>query len=566
MEKYIGKSVYKGTAIGPINVLKKSDGIVKRQHVEDVAAELQRLEDAKKQAQAQLGALYEKALQEVGEVNAQIFEVHQMMLEDEDYQDAIHSMIETEELNAEYAVAVTGDNFAEIFANMDDEYMQARSADVKDISNRLIRNLSGEEELDWAHMEPSIIVADDLTPSETVQMDKRKILAFVTVHGSTNSHTAILARMMNIPALIGVPVELDSLHSGTMGIVDGKDAVFCVDPDEATIAAAHEMQARAAEQKRLLANYKGRPSVTKSGRKVNVYANIGSVSDVAYVQENDAEGIGLFRSEFLYLGKTALPDETEQFNTYRQVLQTMGGKKVIIRTLDIGADKNVDYLGLGKEDNPAMGYRAIRICLKQPDVFKTQLRALLRAAKYGNLAIMYPMIISVDEVLRIREIVAEVAAELKREQIPYAIPEQGIMIETPAAVMICEELAELVDFFSIGTNDLTQYVLAVDRGNRRIAAMYDTLHPAVVRAMRLTVDAAHRHGCEVGICGEFAGCAAHAELLVGLGFDELSVAPPSVPAVKERIRGLETPQAELTARRAVEAATASEVHELIGVG
>ena len=340
MEKYIGKSVYKGTAIGPINVLKKSDGIVKRQHVEDVAAELQRLEDAKKQAQAQLGALYEKALQEVGEVNAQIFEVHQMMLEDEDYQDAIHSMIETEELNAEYAVAVTGDNFAEIFANMDDEYMQARSADVKDISNRLIRNLSGEEELDWAHMEPSIIVADDLTPSETVQMDKRKILAFVTVHGSTNSHTAILARMMNIPALIGVPVELDSLHSGTMGIVDGKDAVFCVDPDEATIAAAHEMQARAAEQKRLLANYKGRPSVTKSGRKVNVYANIGSVSDVAYVQENDAEGIGLFRSEFLYLGKTALPDETEQFNTYRQVLQTMGGKKVIIRTLDIGADKN----------------------------------------------------------------------------------------------------------------------------------------------------------------------------------------------------------------------------------
>lgn len=566
MEKYIGKSVYKGTAIGPINVLKKSDGIVKRQHVEDVAAELQRLEDAKKQAQAQLGALYEKALQEVGEVNAQIFEVHQMMLEDEDYQDAIHSMIETEELNAEYAVAVTGDNFAEIFANMDDEYMQARSADVKDISNRLIRNLSGEEELDWAHMEPSIIVADDLTPSETVQMDKRKILAFVTVHGSTNSHTAILARMMNIPALIGVPVELDSLHSGTMGIVDGKDAVFCVDPDEATIAAAHEMQARAAEQKRLLANYKGRPSVTKSGRKVNVYANIGSVSDVAYVQENDAEGIGLFRSEFLYLGKTALPDETEQFNTYRQVLQTMGGKKVIIRTLDIGADKNVDYLGLGKEDNPAMGYRAIRICLKQPDVFKTQLRALLRAAKYGNLAIMYPMIISVDEVLRIREIVAEVAAELKREQIPYAIPEQGIMIETPAAVMICEELAELVDFFSIGTNDLTQYVLAVDRGNRRIAAMYDTLHPAVVRAMRLTVDAAHRHGCEVGICGEFAGCVAHAELLVGLGFDELSVAPPSVPAVKERIRGLETPQAELTARRAVEAATASEVHELIGVG
>ena len=527
MEKYIGKSVYKGTAIGPINVLKKSDGIVKRQHVEDVAAELQRLEDAKKQAQAQLGALYEKALQEVGEVNAQIFEVHQMMLEDEDYQDAIHSMIETEELNAEYAVAVTGDNFAEIFANMDDEYMQARSADVKDISNRLIRNLSGEEELDWAHMEPSIIVADDLTPSETVQMDKRKILAFVTVHGSTNSHTAILARMMNIPALIGVPVELDSLHSGTMGIVDGKDAVFCVDPDEATIAAAHEMQARAAEQKRLLANYKGRPSVTKSGRKGNVYANIGS--------ENDAEGIGLFRSEFLYLGKTALPDETEQFNTYRQVLQTMGGKKVIIRTLDIGADKNVDYLGLGKEDNPAMGYRAIRICLKQPDVFKTQLRALLRAAKYGNLAIMYPMIISVDEVLRIREIVAEVAAELKREQIPYAIPEQGIMIETPAAVMICEELAELVDFFSIGTNDLTQYTLAIDRQNEKLDEFYNPHHEAVLRMIQMTIDGAHKAGKWAGICGELGADTTLTERFVEMGIDELSVAPSMVLSVRSKI-------------------------------
>lgn len=474
MEKYIGKSVYKGTAIGPINVLKKSDGIVKRQHVEDVAAELQRLEDAKKQAQAQLGALYEKALQEVGEVNAQIFEVHQMMLEDEDYQDAIHSMIETEELNAEYAVAVTGDNFAEIFANMDDEYMQARSADVKDISNRLIRNLSGEE-------------------------------------------------------------ELDSLHSGTMGIVDGKDAVFCVDPDEATIAAAHEMQARAAEQKRLLANYKGRPSVTKSGRKVNVYANIGSVSDVAYVQENDAEGIGLFRSEFLYLGKTALPDETEQFNTYRQVLQTMGGKKVIIRTLDIGADKNVDYLGLGKEDNPAMGYRAIRICLKQPDVFKTQLRALLRAAKYGNLAIMYPMIISVDEVLRIREIVAEVAAELKREQIPYAIPEQGIMIETPAAVMICEELAELVDFFSIGTNDLTQYTLAIDRQNEKLDEFYNPHHEAVLRMIQMTIDGAHKAGKWAGICGELGADTTLTERFVEMGIDELSVAPSMVLSVRSKI-------------------------------
>ena len=536
MEKYIGKSVYKGTAIGPINVLKKSDGIVKRQHVEDVAAELQRLEDAKKQAQAQLGALYEKALQEVGEVNAQIFEVHQMMLEDEDYQDAIHSMIETEELNAEYAVAVTGDNFAEIFANMDDEYMQARSADVKDISNRLIRNLSGEEELDWAHMEPSIIVADDLTPSETVQMDKRKILAFVTVHGSTNSHTAILARMMNIPALIGVPVELDSLHSGTMGIVDGKDAVFCVDPDEATIAAAHEMQARAAEQKRLLANYKGRPSVTKSGRKVNVYANIGSVSDVAYVQENDAEGIGLFRSEFLYLGKTALPDETEQFNTYRQVLQTMGGKKVIIRTLDIGADKNVDYLGLGKEDNPAMGYRAIRICLKQPEIFKTQLRALLRAAVYGNLSIMYPMITSTEEVKRIYEIVAEVEGELKAQEIQYKIPEQGIMIETPAAAIISDRLAEMVDFFSIGTNDLTQYTLAIDRQNEKLDEFYNPHHEALLRMIQMVVDNAHKCGKWAGICGELGADATLTEQFVRMGLDELSVAPSMVLKLRKIVR------------------------------
>ena len=539
MEKYIGKSVYKGTAIGPINVLKKSDGIVKRQHIEDVAAELERLEAAKEQAQAQLGALYEKALQEVGEVNAQIFEVHQMMLEDEDYQDAIHSMIETEEVNAEYAVAVTGDNFAEIFANMDDEYMQARSADVKDISNRLIRNLSGDEGVDWNNMEPSIIVADDLTPSETVQMDKSKILAFVTVHGSTNSHTAILARMMNIPALIGVPMDLEKLHSGTMAIVNGKDAVFYVDPDEAEIAVAREMQEKAKKQKELLANYKGRASVTKSGRKVNVYANIGSVSDVAYVQENDAEGIGLFRSEFLYLGKTALPDENEQFNAYRQVLQTMAGKKVIIRTLDIGADKNVDYLGLGQEDNPAMGYRAIRICLKQPDVFKTQLRALLRAAKYGNLAIMYPMIISTDEVLRIREIVAEVAAELEREQIPYAIPEQGIMIETPAAVMMSAELAELVDFFSIGTNDLTQYTLAIDRQNEKLDDFYNPHHEAVLRMIQMTIDGAHKAGKWVGICGELGADTTLTERFVEMGIDELSVAPSMVLSVRSKICEME---------------------------
>ena len=535
MEKYIGKSVYKGTAIGPINVLKKSDGIVKRQHVEDVAAELQRLEDAKKQAQAQLGALYEKALQEVGEVNAQIFEVHQMMLEDEDYQDAIHSMIETEELNAEYAVAVTGDNFAEIFANMDDEYMQARSADVKDISNRLIRNLSGEEELDWAHMEPSIIVADDLTPSETVQMDKRKILAFVTVHGSTNSHTAILARMMNIPALIGVPVELDSLHSGTMGIVDGKDAVFCVDPDEATIAAAHEMQARAAEQKRLLANYKGRPSVTKSGRKVNVYANIGSVSDVAYVQENDAEGIGLFRSEFLYLERETFPTEEEQFQIYRTVAETMAGKPVIIRTLDIGADKKCDYFEMEPEENPAMGCRAIRICLTRPEIFKTQLRALFRASAFGNISIMYPMIISVEEVHRIKEIVAEVKQELTEQGVSFGEPKQGIMIETPAAVMMSAELAKEVDFFSIGTNDLTQYTLAIDRQNPKLDAFYDPHHPAVLRMIQMVVENAHKAGIWAGICGELGADQTLTRRFLAMGVDELSMSPGSILPVRKII-------------------------------
>ena len=537
MEKYIGKSVYKGTAIGPINVLKKSDGIVKRQHVEDVAAELQRLEDAKKQAQAQLGALYEKALQEVGEVNAQIFEVHQMMLEDEDYQDAIHSMIETEELNAEYAVAVTGDNFAEIFANMDDEYMQARSADVKDISNRLIRNLSGEEELDWAHMEPSIIVADDLTPSETVQMDKRKILAFVTVHGSTNSHTAILARMMNIPALISVPVELDSLHSGTMGIVDGKDAVFCVDPDEATIAAAHEMQARAAEQKRLLANYKGRPSVTKSGRKVNVYANIGSVSDVAYVQENDAEGIGLFRSEFLYLEREDWPTEEFQFDAYGQVAQEMGDRPVIIRTLDIGADKQVDYFNLSHEDNPALGYRAIRICLTRPEIFKVQLRALLRASAYGNIAIMLPMITSVQEVRDAKRILEEAKSELRGERIDFNESIQiGVMIETPASVIMADELAAEVDFFSIGTNDLTQYTLACDRQNPSLERFADPHSPAVLRMIQMTIEAAHRHGIWCGICGELGADLSLTDTFLRLGIDELSVSPTSVLPLRNVIR------------------------------
>ena len=539
MQCFQGKSVYKGIAMGPIVVLKKDDYQVKRTRIEDPEAEVKRVDAALEKSKEQLQKLYDKAVKEVGEASAAIFEVHQMMLEDEDYQDAILGMIRNEEVNAEYAVAVTGDNFAEMFANMDDEYMQARSADVKDISNRLVENLSGEEQMDWDTMEPSIIVADDLTPSETVQMDKKKILAFVTVHGSTNSHTAILARMMNIPALIGVPLPLEELHSGTQAIVDGKKGVFYLEPDATQIANAEEAQKQEKEQQNLLATYKGRESVTKSGKKIHLYANIGSVSDVAYVLENDAEGIGLFRSEFLYLGRDALPDETEQFNAYRQVLQMMAGKKVIIRTLDIGADKNADYLELGHEDNPAMGYRAIRICLEQPDIFKTQLRALLRAAKFGNLSIMYPMITSVEEVMSIKEIVKEVEKELQEENLPYAIPEQGIMIETPAAVMISAELAEHVDFFSIGTNDLTQYTLAIDRQNSRLDRFYNPHHEAVLRMIQMTIDGAHKHGKWVGICGELGADTTLTERFITMGIDELSVSPSMVLGVRSKICEME---------------------------
>ena len=539
MQCFQGKSVYKGIAMGPVVVLKKNDYQVKRTRIEDAEAEAARVDVALKASQEQLQKLYDKAVKEVGEASAAIFEVHQMMLEDEDYLEAIQNMIRTEQVNAEYAVAVTGDNFAEMFASMDDDYMKARSADIKDISERLVRNLSGQGDVDLSSIEPSVIVADDLSPSETVQMDKDKILAFVTVHGSTNSHTAILARMMNIPALIGVPLELEKIHNGTRAIVDGREAVFYLDPEEEQIRQAEAAQQTEQRLRSLLAEYKGRESVTKSGRKVNVYANIGSVSDVAYVLENDAEGIGLFRSEFLYLGRDSLPDETEQFNAYRQVLQMMAGKKVIIRTLDIGADKNVDYLGLGKEDNPAMGYRAIRICLEQPEIFKTQLRALLRAAKYGTLAIMYPMIISVEEVLDIQKIVAEVAKELEEEKLPYAIPEQGIMIETPAAVMMSEELAEHVDFFSIGTNDLTQYTLAIDRQNNRLDRFYNPHHEAVLRMIQMTVDGAHKHGKWVGICGELGADTTLTTRFVQMGIDELSVAPSMVLNVRSKICEME---------------------------
>ena len=536
MLRLSGKSVYKGIALGPAVILKKNDQQVKRRKITDAEAEVVRLETAGKKSAEQLQNLYEKALKEVGESSAAIFEVHQMMLEDEDYLDAIHSMIHTEMVNAEYAVAVTGDNFSAMFAGMDDDYMKARAADVKDISNRLIRNLTGEEEIDFASMEPSVIVADDLTPSETVQMDKEKILAFVTVHGSTNSHTSILARMMNIPALIGVPVNLEEIHSGIQVMVDGFRGEVIFEPS-AELRTEAELRIREEKEKlTLLQTLKGKENVTLDGKTINVYANIGSVGDVGYVLENDAGGIGLFRSEFLYLGKNDYPTEEEQFQAYKQVVQTMAGKKVIIRTLDIGADKQVDYFRLGKEDNPAMGYRAIRICLKQQDIFRTQLRALLRAAMYGNLSIMYPMITSTEEVKEIYAIVDKVKSELDADGIPYKMPEQGIMIETPAAVMISDELAELVDFFSIGTNDLTQYTLAIDRQNERLDDFYNPHHKAIMRMIQMVVENAHKYGKWAGICGELGADLELTEEFVRMGVDELSVAPSMILKIRKRIR------------------------------
>lgn len=533
--EYRGKSVYRGLTIGPIAVLKKNDVQVKREKIEDAKQEIERVKQAVADSQAQLQHLYDKAVKEVGEASAAIFEVHQMMLEDEDYQDAIQNMIQTELVNAEYAVAVTGDNFAEIFASMDDEYMQARSADVKDISNRLVQNLRGDVSVDLSEMEPSIIVADDLSPSETVQMDKEKILGFVTVHGSTNSHTAILARMMNIPALIGVPVDLEELKTGMEAVVDGFEGKFVVEPGEEVKQQTEEKMREEAEKLKLLQELKGKETVTADGKKVHLYANIGSVGDIAGVLENDAEGIGLFRSEFLYLGKTDFPTEEEQFNAYKQALQLMAGKKVIIRTLDIGADKQVDYFNLGKEENPALGYRAIRICLKQPEIFKTQLRALLRAAVYGNLSVMYPMITSTEEVEQIFAIVEEVKQELDAAEIPYKVPEQGVMIETPAAVMISEDLAQIVDFFSIGTNDLTQYTLAIDRQNEKLDDFYNAHHKAILMMIRMVVENAHKYGKWAGICGELGADLELTDEFMKMGVDELSVAPGMILKLRKKI-------------------------------
>ena len=536
MQSFQGKSVYKGIVMGPVVVLKKNDYQVKRSRIEDADAETSRVQEAVKRSQEQLQKLYDKALKEVGEASAAIFEVHQMMLEDEDYLEAIQNMIQTEMVNAEYAVAVTGDNFSQMFASMDDDYMKARAADIKDISERLVRNLSGQEDADLSDIDPSVIVADDLSPSETVQMDKEKILAFVTVHGSTNSHTAILARMMNIPALIGVPLALDELKNGTTAVVDGFTGQVTFEPDEETQAATLKRVQEEKEKLALLQELKGKENITLDGKKINIYANIGSVGDIGYVLENDAGGIGLFRSEFMYLGRNDFPTEEEQFQAYKQVVQTMAGKKVIIRTLDIGADKQVDYFNLGNEENPALGYRAIRICLKQPDIFKTQLRALFRAAVYGNLSIMYPMITSVEEVEKIYEIVKEVEIELKAQEIQYRIPEQGIMIETTAAVMISDRLAEMVDFFSIGTNDLTQYTLAIDRQNEKLDDFYNPHHEAVLRMIQMVVDNAHKCGKWAGICGELGADLTLTEKFVRMGLDELSVAPSMILKLRKIVR------------------------------
>lgn len=536
MKRIEAKTVYKGIALGKVYVMQKSDSSVNRIKVEDSENEIARMHRAKSIAQDQLKELYDKAVKEVGESNAAIFEVHQMMLEDLDYVESIENIIRTQQVNAEYAVAVTGDNFAEMFAGMDDDYMKARSADVKDISERLIQCLKGGASQEDDFKEPVIIVADDLAPSETVTLDKSKILAFVTVHGSTNSHTAILARTMNIPALIGAEMNLDEVKTGMEALVNGFNGEFIIEPSEELKEEAKCNIRKEKEKQELLKQLKGKENVTLSGKKIKLFANIGSISDLGYALENDAGGVGLFRSEFLYIGRNELPSEEEQFQIYKQAVQNMAGKKVIIRTLDIGADKQADYLHLGKEDNPALGYRAIRICLTQPEIFKTQLRALYRAAVYGNLSIMYPMIISTEEVAKIKQISAEVKQELAADNIPYKDVEEGIMIETPAAVMISDELAKMVDFFSVGTNDLTQYTLAIDRQNAKLDAFYNSHHKAILKMLQIVTDNAHKEGKWIGICGELGADPELTETFINMGIDELSVAPSAILKLRSIIR------------------------------
>lgn len=539
MEQYTGKSIFKKIAIGRIYFYEKNEYQVKREKIEDPEKEIKRLEAAKIVAISQLDRIYQKAVKEVGEDNAAVFEVHKMMLDDEDYLDAITNTIQDEKVCAEYAVATTGDNFAAMFAAMDDEYMKARAADIKDISERLVAVLLGRDTDMGSLDEPVILVADDLAPSETVQMDKSKLLAFVTEHGSSNSHTAILARTMNIPALIGIPINRE--WRGRMAVVDGYTGTVTIDPDEKYLATMKAQMKDDEKKRQLLTELKGKETVTADGKKsIHLYANIGSVADTSSALANDAEGIGLFRSEFLYLESSTYPSEEEQFQAYKKVAQNMGGKKVIIRTLDIGADKQVDYFNLDKEDNPALGYRAIRICLTRQDIFKTQLRALLRASAFGNISIMFPMIISVGEVHQIKAILQEVKDELKSEGIEYKDVEIGVMIETPAAVMISEELGKEVDFFSVGTNDLTQYLLAIDRQNPKLDDFYDPHHPAVLRALQMIIDNGHKGGAWVGICGELGADLALTETFLKMGVDELSVSPTFILPVRDAVRRCNT--------------------------
>ena len=535
-----GKSGFGGVAIGKIQFYKRNEITIKRTRVEDVEAEVERFQNAKAKTLELLKGLYEKALEDVGEANAMIFEAHQLMLEDPDYVESIENIIRTQDVNAEYAIGATADNFAAIFEAMDDAYMQGRAADVRDVSERLLQALSSQNETVMVMDEPVIIAADDLVPSETVQLDKEKVLSFVTMYGSANSHTAILARTMNIPAVIGLGEALKEEYDGKVAIVDGVDGKVYIDPDEETMASMQKKQKKDQEQKELLNQLKGKENVTKSGQKVNVYANIGNLADVGAVLKNDAGGIGLFRSEFLYLESDTYPTEEQQFAVYKKVAETMAGKKVIIRTLDIGADKQVDYFKLDKEDNPALGYRAIRICLTRPEIFKTQLRALYRASAYGQISIMFPMIISVAEVKKIKEIVEEVKAELRTEGAAFREDvELGIMIETPAAVMVSRELAKEVDFFSVGTNDLTQYTLAIDRQNQKLEDFYDSHHPAVLAMIRMAAESAHAEGKWIGICGELGADVTLTETFLKMGIDELSVAPGMVLKVRQKIREAE---------------------------
>lgn len=535
MEVYQGKSVFGGIAIGRISVHKKDEQQVKRVRIEDSEQEILRYRQAKQTAMEQLQGLYQKALKEVGEANAAIFEIHQMMLEDDDYNESVENIIRMQQVNAEYAVASTGDNFAQMFSAMDDDYMRARSADVKDISERVLSVLGGRATGIAASGEPVIIVADDLAPSETVQLNKDLVLSFVTVHGSVNSHTAILARTMSIPALIGTAIPLTDDIDGKVGIVDGKNGCIYVDPDEDTLGRMQKLKLEEQEKKELLQTLKGRENITIDGKKIMLYANIGNSKDLAAVLQNDAGGIGLFRSEFIYLERDTFPTEEEQFQIYRTVAETMAGKPVIIRTLDIGADKKCDYFEMEPEENPAMGCRAIRICLTRPEIFKTQLRALFRASAFGNISIMYPMIISVEEVHRIKEIVTEVKRELTEQGVAFGEPKQGIMIETPASVMMSEELAKEVDFFSIGTNDLTQYTLAIDRQNPKLDAFYDPHHPAVLRMIQMVVENAHKAGIWAGICGELGADTTLTRRFLAMGVDELSMSPGSILPVRKII-------------------------------